>query len=158
MSWMQFIPAIMSAASSLEKNISSYDKGATKGENATLDDQVSQNMEKMNYAEAMKKELQDWLRSAGETFNNNMQRNTYSTLTDPSFYGQKNASSSNASLDNSLGKEARKTAGVAEGGATPQLDNTLFSEVTGVKRNPTATQQPKNDDGIMSMISSWFSS
>lgn len=44
-------------------------------------------------------------------------------LLDPAFYGQQNASGSNANLDKSLGKDARKVAGISEGGAAPQLQN-----------------------------------
>ena len=35
--------------------------------------------------------------------------------------GQNNASGSNAPLDKSLGEDARKIAGISEGGSTPQL-------------------------------------
>ena len=52
-------------------------------------------------------------------------------LLNPAFYGQQNASGSNASLDKSLGKDARKVAGVGEGGATPQLQNNGASATEG---------------------------
>lgn len=75
----------------------------------------------------------------------------------PAEEGQKNASGSNAPLDNSLGKEARKTAGVAEGGATPQLDNTISRDLIGIKRTPTATQAvaPK-EEGLFTKLSNWW--
>ena len=70
--------------------------------------------------------------------------------------GQKNASGSNAPLDNSLGKEARKTAGVAEGGATPQLDNTISRDLIGIKRTPTTTQTVAPKEGLFTKLSNWW--
>lgn len=88
-----------------------------------------------------------------------MDQQQYSTLLDPAFYGQQNASGSNAPLDKALGKEARKIAGASEGGATPQLDNTVPRYLTDVNRTPTATQAtaPK-EEGLFTKFSNWWGS
>ena len=71
--------------------------------------------------------------------------------------GQKNASGSNAPLDNALGADARKTLGVSEGGSLPQLDNTLIKDLTGIKRTPTATQGAvPRQEGLFTKLSNWW--
>lgn len=107
------------------------------------------------------------LKGAGESFNREIARNQEYFYEPPkedeenkqAEEGQKNASGSNAPLDNSLGKEARKTAGVAEGGATPQLDNTVSRDLMSVNRTPTATQAlaPKQE-GLFTKLSNWWGS
>lgn len=61
-------------------------------------------------------------------FDDSLKKNTQSLLLNPALYSntnnaQNNASGSNASLDKSLDDDARKVAGVSEGGATPQLNS-----------------------------------
>ena len=59
---------------------------------------------------------------------------------------QNNASGSNASLDTSLNKDARKIAGISEGGATPQLNkDTSFNSMMDAYENLSLPMDnPKN--------------
>ena len=100
--------------------------------------------------------LMSMLRGAGNSFERELARNQ-DYFYEPPKEGQKNASGSNASLDNALGSDARKTLGVSEGGATPQLDNTISRDLIGIKRTPTATQTvaPK-EEGLFTKLSNWW--
>lgn len=80
------------------------------------------------------------MKQIGEAFEREIGRHQYSTLLDPAYLGQQNASGSNAPLDKALGSDARKVAGASEGGATPQLQNNVKQDLVGVARKPTEEQ------------------
>lgn len=80
------------------------------------------------------------MKQMGEAFEREISRHQYSTLLDPAYLGQQNASGSNAPLDKALGSDARKVAGASEGGATPQLQNNVKQDLVGVTRKPTEEQ------------------
>lgn len=67
--------------------------------------------------------INETMTGMGKEFNKQQAERNNVPLLNAGKYGQQNASGSNANLDNSLDKDARKVAGVSEGGATPQTQN-----------------------------------
>lgn len=143
----QLIPAIVSAVGSLSNSGGASSGGASPGGTspgnaplgavssgvASLIDTIFSNVKDEFDTKKQTKQL-------GETFEREIGRHQYSTLLDPAYLGQQNASGSNAPLDKALGSDARKVAGASEGGATPQLQNNVKQDLVGVTRKPTEEQ------------------
>lgn len=122
----QLLPTIMSAMG----NSGAASSGATSsGAASSAASALSNAKDELNI-----------LKQIGESFERELNRQQYSTLLDPAYIGQQNASGSNAPLDKALGSDARKVAGTSEGGATPQLQNNVKQDLVGVARKPTEEQ------------------